>query len=99
LIKYHLQEVAQLAGTTHNKVEVTSSNLPYPFYADMYKKKKKKKTLTLHSKSFDKIISEVTRLQVINIYIQYNIQYLPMTSRYANQYVGSNILLPKTHPP
>jgi hypothetical protein len=34
------QEVAQSAGTTPNKAEVTSSNPPSPFCVDMSKKKK-----------------------------------------------------------
>ena len=39
------QEVAQSAGTTHNKAEVISLNLHSSFCADISTKKKKKKSL------------------------------------------------------
>jgi hypothetical protein len=38
-----LREVDQLIGTTSNKAEVTSSNLPLPLMRTCKKKKKKKK--------------------------------------------------------
>jgi hypothetical protein len=62
ITSYRLQEVAQSAGTTHNEIEVFSSNHPFPLLCGHVKKKNYKLSnkltlfsyLTLANMTFEK---------------------------------------------